>query len=586
MAKGTGDGARSGAQALVESLAKAGVERLFGYPGGAVLDIFDKLGDAGFPLVLGRHEQGCVHMADGYARATGKPGVCLVTSGPGATNTITGLATANIDGVPLVVITGQVSMPLIGTDAFQEADTTGVARGVSKHCFLVQSADEIPETVAEAFYIATHGKPGPVVIDIPKNCQIATTRAQYPERVSLRAYHPECAATPAQIARLAKLVNEAKRPVIYAGGGAIAAGAAPDIAALARRAGIPVATTLMGLGAFDETDPLSLRMAGMHGTPAANWAIDECDLLLALGVRFSDRVTGKIPKYATKAKIVHVDCDPASIAKNVRTDLGIAADVKDVLTTVLSRVKSASHPEWMAKIDVWRKSHPVAWRRMHPGVIMPQEVVEAAWRAVKGRAIVATDVGQHQMWAAQYWRHTAPRRFLTSGGMGTMGFGIPAAIGAAFARPDLPVVAVCGDGGAQMTAEELVVAVEHKLPVVFIVVNNGCLGMVRQWQELFYKKNYQGSILTVRGRCATERLDQDLRYDYLPDFVKLAKAHGADACRVIDPAKLEPAIAKAVRSHRPWLIEAVVEPYANVYPMIPAGKPVEDMMFGPGTGGA
>ena len=570
---------RTGAQALVESLAKAGTEVLFGYPGGQALDIFNCLTDAKFPFVLGRHEQGCVHMADGYARSTGKPGVCLVTSGPGATNTITGLATANIDGVPLVVITGQVPMSLIGTDAFQEADTTGVARGVSKHCFLVQSADEIPETVAEAFYIATHGKPGPVVIDIPKNCQQGLTEAQYPERVSLRAYHPESAATTAQLHRLAKLVNEAKRPVIYAGGGVIAAGAAKDVANLAHRAGIPVATTLMGLGSFDERDPLSLRMAGMHGTPAANWAMNEADLIVALGVRFSDRVTGKISKYAPHAKIVHVDCDPASIGKNVTPALGIVADVKDVLTTVLSRVKSATHPEWIAKIDGWKKSHPVSWTQMHPNVIMPQAVMEAIDKATKGRAVMVTDVGQHQMWAAQHFRYSIPRHFLTSGGMGTMGFGIPAAIGAAIARPDHKTVAVCGDGGAQMTFEEVVVAVEHKLPVTFVVINNGCLGMVRQWQELFYGKNYSGSILTVKGRCANEHLEQDLKYDYLPDFVKLAQAHGAEAYRVIDPAKLDATIAKAIRSPRTTLVEVIVEPRANVYPMIPAGKPVSEMVF-------
>ena len=570
---------RSGAKALVESLEKAGVEVLFGYPGGQALDIFNQLTGAKFPFVLGRHEQGCVHMADGYARSTGKPGVCLVTSGPGATNTVTGLATANIDGIPLIVITGQVPMALIGTDAFQEADTTGVTRAVSKHNFLVHSADEIPEIVAQAFYIATHGKPGPVVIDIPKNCQQAMTSAQYPERVSLRAYHPESAATASQMSRLAKLINEAERPVIYAGGGVIASGAAQDVATLAHKADIPVATTLMGLGAFDEHDPLSLRMAGMHGTPAANWAMNEADLIIALGVRFSDRVTGKISKYAPKAKIVHVDCDPASIGKNVTAALGIVADVKDVLTTVGSRVKAAKHDAWRATIDGWKKSHPVTWQQMHPNVIMPQAVMEAVDKATQGRAVVVTDVGQHQMWAAQHFRYSIPRHFLTSGGMGTMGFGIPAAIGAAIARPDHKTVAICGDGGAQMTFEEVVCAVEHKLPVTFVIINNGCLGMVRQWQELFYGKNYSGSILTVRDRPANEQLEQDLEYDYLPDFVKLAQAHGAEAYRVIDPEKLDAVIAKAVRSPKTTVVEVIVEPRANVYPMIPAGKPVSEMVF-------
>lgn len=570
---------KSGAQALVDSLAKAGTEVLFGYPGGQVLDVFNCLPEAPFTFILGRHEQGCVHMADGYARATGKPGVCLVTSGPGATNTITGLATANMDGVPLVCITGQVPMDQIGTDAFQEADMNGICRAVTKHSFLVQSADEIPEIIAEAFHIATHGKPGPVVIDLPKNVQRAMTTAEYPERVCLRAYHPESMATASQMSRLAKLINEAERPVIYAGGGVIAAGAAKDVAALARRANIPVATTLMGLGAFPETDPLSLHLAGMHGTAAANYAISKCDLLLALGVRFSDRVTGKLAAYAKNAKIVHVDCDPSSIKKNVGVNLGIVADVKDVLTVVSSRVKAAQHDEWLAQIAQWRKQRPMGYKTMHPGVIMPQSVIEAIDRVTKGEAILSTDVGQHQMWSAQYFRHKYARHFLTSGGMGTMGFGIPAAIGAALGRPDKKIVAICGDGGAQMTFEEIVCAVEHKLPVTFVVINNGCLGMVRQWQELFYSKRYADSILSVKGRCVNEHLDQDLEYDYLPNLVGLAEAHGAEAYRVIDPDKLEPTLKKAINSSRTTFVEVIVEPRANVYPMQPGGQPVEGMIF-------
>lgn len=571
---------RSGAQALVESLEKAGVEYLFGYPGGQVLDIFNCLPEAKFKFILGRHEQGCAHMADGYARATGKPGVCLVTSGPGATNTVTGLATAAIDGVPMIVITGQVPLSLIGTDAFQEADTTGIARGVSKHCFLVKSADEIPETVAEAFYIATHGKPGPVVIDIPKNCQQALTAAKYPERVSLRAYHPESTATTAQLNRLAKLINEAKRPILYAGGGVIASGAAPDLAALARRAHIPVATTLMGLGAFDEHDPLALGLAGMHGSAAANWSIHEADLIVALGVRFSDRVTAKLSEYAKQSKLVHIDCDPASINKNVHADLGIVADVKDVLTTVLSRIKASDHTEWLHHIAEWKRLKPMSYKTMHEGVIMPQAAIEAIDKVTGGKAVVVTDVGQHQMWAAQYFRHNRPRHFLSSGGMGTMGFGIPAAIGAALAGPDAPVVCICGDGGAQMTFEEVVVAVEHKLPVTFVVINNECLGMVRQWQELFYNKRYAGSILSSKGRCQNEHIEDDLDYDYLPNFVKLAEAHGAKAYRVIDPDKLESTLKRAIFSGKTSVVEIIVEPRANVYPMIPGGKSVTEMVFG------
>ena len=570
---------RSGAKALVESLEKAGTDVLFGYPGGQVLEIFNCLPEAKFRFVLGRHEQGSAHMADGYARVTGRPGVCLVTSGPGATNTITGLATAAIDGIPMVVITGQVPLSLVGTDAFQEADTTGIARAVSKHCFLVQSADEIPQTVAEAFYIATHGKPGPVVIDIPKNCQQEMTSAQYPERVSLRAYHPESTATATQINKLAKLINTAKRPVIYSGGGVIAAGASGDIAALAHRAEIPVATTLMGLGSFDEHDPLALGFAGMHGSAAANWAIRDADVILAFGVRFSDRVTAKLTEYAKNAALVHVDCDPSSIDKNVAADLGIVADAKDVLTTVLSRVKAAEHKAWIKQIERWRKERPLVYKPMHEAVIMPQSVIEAIDAATQGRAIVVTDVGQHQMWTAQYFRHNQPRHFLSSGGMGTMGFGIPAAIGAAFSHPHDPVVAICGDGGAQMTFEEVVVAVEHQLPVTFVIVNNGCLGMVRQWQELFYSKRYAGSILSSKGRMGIEHISEDLDYDYLPDFAKLAEAHGAQAYRVIDPRQLLDTIEKAVSSGKTSVIEVIVEPRANVYPMIPGGRSVSEMVF-------
>jgi acetolactate synthase-1/2/3 large subunit len=570
---------RTGAQALVDSLVKAGTEVLFGYPGGQALDIFNCLPESPMKFVLGRHEQGCAHMADGYARATGKPGVCLVTSGPGATNVVTGLATANIDGVPMVVITGQVPLSLIGTDAFQEADTSGITRAITKHNFLVHSADEIPEIVAQAFYIATHGKPGPVVIDVPKNCQQALTSAEYPERVSLRAYHPEHAPNPNDLSKFAKILNAAKRPVLYAGGGVITSGAAADLAKLAEKAEIPVATTFMGLGSFDEHSPLALGMAGMHGSAAANWAIHEADCIVALGVRFSDRVTGNIKLYAPEAKIVHVDCDPSSLNKNVKVELGICADIKDVLTTVSSRIKQNRHQEWVEKIHGWQLEHPLSYKPMHEGVIMPQAVIEAIDKATHGSALLVTDVGQHQMWTAQFFRHNTPRHFLSSGGMGTMGFGIPAAIGAGLAKPDAKVVCVVGDGGAQMTFEEVVCAVEHKVPVTFVIINNSCLGMVRQWQQLFYRERYAGSILSVRGRLEMERLDQDLEYDYLPDFMLLAKAHGAEAYRVIDPAKLDDTIRTAVESGKTSVVEVIVEPRANVYPMIPGGKPVTEMIF-------
>ena len=517
-------GLRTGAQALVEALERAGAEVVFGYPGANIVDVFSRLRSAKFKFVLGRHEQGCTHMADGYARATGRPGVVIVTSGPGATNAITGLATANVDGVPMVLVSGQVPLAQIGTDAFQEADMSGICRAATKHCFLVKSADEIPETVAQAFYIATHGKPGAVVIDVPKNVQEELTAAAYPERISLRAYHPEHAASTTQVNRLAKLLNGAKRPVILAGGGVIAANAAKDVAALARRANVPVATTLMGVGSFDEADPLALGLTGLYGTKAANAALAAADVVLALGVRFNDRVTGRdVAHYVRGKRIVHVDCDPSSIDKNVPVALGIVADVKDLLTTVSSRIRPATHAEWMKKVAAWKRAD-AARTASAPYRGCSPRIAEAIAKATKGRAILVADVGDHQMMCARNFPHSLPRHFLTSGGMGTMGFAIPAAIGAAIARPDEKVVAVVGDGGAQMTFEELIVAVELKLPITFVIVNNGALGM-------------------VRTPIAS------------PDFVKLAAAYGVKGVRVTAASKVEAAIARAVRARGPALVE-------------------------------
>jgi len=537
---------RNGARALVEALEKAGVETLFGYPGGTVTDVFDALGGSKLEFVLARHEQGAVHMADGYARVSGRPGVAVVTSGPGLTNTITALGAANMDGVPLVMISGQVPLDQIGTDAFQEADSTGITRAVTKHNFLVHSADEIPETVAEAFYIATHGKPGPVVIDVPKNVQIALTAAKYPERVCLRAYHPECAATTGEINRLAKLVNAAKRPLIYAGGGVIAADASKDVLALAEKAGIPVVTTLMGIGAIDEESPFALGMAGLHGRVAANRAVAKADLILALGVRFNDRITGRVSEFAKKAKIVHVDCDPSSINKNVRVHLGIVADVKDLLLTVDSKIVKGVARDWTA--DDFAEPEPGRGRAAANG-IPPADALDAIEAVRRPGMTLVTDVGQHQMWAARYLVHREPRRFLTSGGMGAMGFGIPAAIGAAIADGEKRVIAILGDGGAQMTAQELVVAAERKLPVTFIVFNNRSLGMVRQLQD-----TYHGG-----RRFATE-----FASPYLPDFVKLAGAYGVKASRVGDAAGLAKTVARAVRARGPYLLEIAIDPAANV----------------------
>ena len=536
---------RSGAKALAESLEKAGAEVVFGYPGGNVIDIFDCVRTAKFRFVLGRHEQGCVHMADGYARALGRPGVVLVTSGPGLTNTITGLGAANMDGVPLILICGQVPLDEMGTDAFQEADTTGLTRAVSKHGFLVKSADEIPETIAQAFHIATSGKPGVVVIDIPRDCQEAMTAAQYPARVSLRAYHPERFATTAQVNRLAKLVNSAKRPVIYAGGGVIAADASSDVTALAHKAGIPVVTTLTGMGAIDSGDPLSLGMAGIHGEPAARRALADADLIVALGVRFNDRTTATLPRRQWP-RIVHVDCDASAIGRNVQAGFGIVADVKDLLATVDSRIRPASREAWTARCrptekEILESSKAV---RSRPGYVAPKAVVDAFCREAGESLVAVTDVGQHQLWAARYLRHVRPRSFISSGGMGAMGFGIPAAIGAAIARPDGKVVAFVGDGGAQMTAEELIVAAELNLPVVFVVFANGTLGLVRQMQKTGFGSRYFATDLSS------------------PDFVKLAAAYGVKGVRVDDPARLDAAVARAVRAKGPVLLEVKTDPEA------------------------
>ena len=532
---------RTGAEALVESLERAGAEVVFGYPGGNVIDIFDAVRKAKFRFVLARHEQGATHMSDGYARSLGRPGVVLVTSGPGLTNTITGLGAANMDGVPLVCICGQVPLSQIGTDAFQEADTTGLTRAVSKHNILVKSADEIPETIAQAFHIATHGKPGVVVVDVPRDCQRAMTSAAFPERISLRAYHPERAATTREVNALARILNSAERPLILAGGGVIAAEASGDVTALAHKAGIPVATTMMGIGSIDERDPLALRMAGVHGTAAANTAIASADAILALGVRFNDRITSVFPRRAA-ARVVHVDCDPSSIDKNVQVRLGIVADVKDLLTVVNSRIRPASHEKWvasLAKVRDAEDARPVRGRR---GRISPAEVVDVVRAAVKGDAILVVDVGQHQLWAARRFRHIYPRHFLSSGGMGAMGFGIPAAIGAAIARPGHPVVAMVGDGGAQMTSEELIVAAELRLPVVFVVFVNRALGLVRQMQ---------------REECGSRFFATDLAS---PDFAMLARAYGMKGVRVDDPARLRSAVENAVRAGKPALLEVEVDP--------------------------
>ncbi len=570
---------RTGVECLMDGLKKAGVEIVFGLPGGSVLDIFDKLPQAPFKFVLARHEQGATHMADGYARATGKTGCCLVTSGPGATNTVTGLATAYMDSSPLVCLSGQVPTAMIGNDAFQEADTTGITRPVTKHNYLVRSVHDLPRVIAEAFYIAGTGRPGPVLIDIPKDVQRATTHATAPQTVHIRSYNPNTEGHPKQITRLAQAINKAARPLLYVGGGVIISNAAAELTALARKAQIPVTTTLLGLGSFPETDPLALRMLGMHGSVAANYATHHCDLLVAIGARFDDRVTGKISEFAPHAQIAHVDIDPTAVSKSVQVDIPVVGDAKNVLSALVAQVQPQPRQEWLAQIAAWQAEYPFVYEQ-NGSSLMPQYVIEQVYALTKGEAIIVTDVGQHQMWAAHYYRYTQPRSFISSGGLGTMGFGLPAAIGAKMGRPDKLVVAISGDGSAQMNFQELVVAVEHQMPVKWVILNNGYLGMVRQWQEMFYQKQYAATCLDQARRRGNAAPGPGAADCYLPDFVQMAQAHGALGLRVHQQSEVQPALQEAFASERTAVIECMVAAEANVYPMVPAGSSLTEMIQG------
>ncbi len=567
---------RTGAKCVMDSLEQAGVKVVFGLPGGSVLDLFSELYHAPFKFVLTRHEQGATHMADGYARATGEVGCCMVTSGPGATNTVTGLATAHMDGIPMVCICGQVPSHMIGNDAFQEADTTGITRAVTKHNYLVKNVDELPRIIAEAFYVASSGKPGPVLIDIPKDVQRAKTSATFSGPVEMRGYKPAAKGHPKQIARLAEAIKKARKPLLYVGGGVIAGNASAELTALARKAVLPVTTTLMGLGAFPETDPLCLRMLGMHGSVAANRAVTACDLLIAVGARFDDRVTGKVAEFAPHADIAHIDIDPSTISKSVQVDIPVVGDVKLVLRELIAQVEAVDRSEWMAQIAAWGKEFPFEYDRKSKE-LLPQCVIEKVYELTKGEAIIVTDVGQHQMWCAHFYKYTRPRTFISSGGLGTMGFGLPAAIGAQMGRPGATVVNISGDGGIQMNIQELVVAVEHKLPVKVVILNNGYLGMVRQWQEMFYKKEYSASRLGQTDRAANEKIGH--RPDvYLPDFVKIAEAHGALGLRAETVEETVRALREALETPGPAVVECIVKPGENVYPMVPPGASLTEMV--------
>jgi acetolactate synthase I/II/III large subunit len=551
-----------GAKIFIESLLKENVNILFGYPGGVVIPIFHELFNAPLKFILNRHEQGSVHAADGYARATGKPGVVIATSGPGATNLITGIATAYMDSIPLVVFTGQVSTEMIGNDAFQEADVTGITRPVSKHNYLVQDVKDLSRIIKEAFHIATTGRPGPVVVDIPVNISNAETEFNYPDKIDLRGYKPNYEGHPMQIKKAAAIIAQAKRPIVYAGGGVILSNAAEELQEFIHKTGIPITTTLLGMGAFPETDPLSLEMLGMHGTYYANHAVNESDLLIAIGSRFDDRVTGKISSFIPHAKVIHIDIDPASVSKNVIVDIPIVGDCKQVLKELNKIVKAPSITEWIEHTQIMKKKHPLQYDTKSK-IIKPQYVVEKIYEVTNGDAIICTEVGQNQMWAAQFYKYSKPRTFISSGGLGTMGFGLPAAIGAQLGMPEKRVFNIAGDGSIQMNIQELIVAVQHHLPVIVPILNNGFLGMVRQWQQLFYDKRYSHTCLT----CS-------------PDFVKLAEAYGAIGLRVTEKDRVKDALQQALAiTDKPVIIDFHVDKEENVYPMVPSGKTVKDTIM-------
>ncbi len=549
---------KTGSQILIDALKKENVEYIFGLPGGVVIPLFDTLFDySDIKFILTRHEQAAGHAADGYARATGKVGVCIVTSGPGATNLTTAIATAYMDSIPMVAITGQVKTHLIGSDAFQEADVTGITRPISKHNYLVKDIKELARTVKEAFYIASSGRPGPVVIDLPIDVTTDKWDDETPGKINLPGYKPSFAGNIRQIKLAAEAINKSKRPVVYAGGGIISSNSSEQLITLAEKANLPVNTTLLALGVFPEDDEKSLGMLGMHGTVSANYAVHESDLLIAIGSRVDDRITGKIDEFAPKAQVIHIDIDPTSISKNIRVDIPVVGDANNILTELIKHVTHVERKEWFSRIAEWKERYCVSYDSSNDEV-KPQYVVEQLCQATKGKAIITTEVGQNQMWAAQYYTYTKPRSFLSSGGLGTMGFGFPAAIGAQLGCPDKIVIAIAGDGSFQMNIQELSTAVNYKLPVKVAILNNGYLGMVRQWQELFYDKRYAFTPLESSN----------------PDFVQVAKAYGAAGFLVDKKEDVCPVIDKALSIDGPVVIDFRVSPEENVFPMIPAGQTI------------
>jgi acetolactate synthase-1/2/3 large subunit len=557
----------NGAQILMKILQEEKVDTIFGFPGGAVIDVYDELINTDIKHILVRHEQGAVHAADGYARASGKVGVCLVTSGPGATNTVTGIATAYMDSIPLVVITGQVPTHLIGNDAFQEVDIVGITRPCTKHNYLVKRTEDLAKILRQAFYIARSGRPGPVLIDLPKDVANNTITYRDPGKIRMKSYRPHYEPNRKQLKKVIELIKKARRPVIFAGGGAILSKSAKALTAFTRKLQIPVTASLMGLGAFPGTDPLWLGMLGMHGTFRANMAISNCDLLLSLGVRFDDRVTGKIDTFAPDAKIVHVDIDPTSIRKNVPVSIPVVGDCRQALETLLELAEqngfgdlTRERAPWLERIDQWKQTRPLAYDQQE--TIKPQYVIEQLYELTEGKAIITTEVGQNQMWAAQYYHFDRPEYFISSGGLGTMGFGLPAAIGAQMAFPDKLVVDIAGDGSIQMNIQEMATAMQYCLPVKVVILNNQYLGMVRQWQELFYDKRYACTCM-----------------DCGPDFVKLAEAFGALGVRATQPDEVTAVLKQGLEHPGAAIMEFKVEKEESVYPMVPAGAPISEMLL-------
>jgi len=571
---------KTGAEILVDALIREKVDYIFGYPGGQAIPIFDALYDAKeLTVVLVRHEQAAVHAAEGYARATGKVGVCVATSGPGATNLITGIADAYLDSIPLVAITGQVATGYLGTDAFQEADIVGISRPVTKHNLLVKDIRDLPRMLKEAFYIAGTGRPGPVLIDIPRDISAGSLdNYVYPESVSIRSYNPTLTGHPRQIEKAAEMIKNSKKPLIYAGGGVISSGAHKELYELAVKINAPVTLTLMGLGAFPGEHDLFIGMPGMHGSKTANNALQETDCIISIGARFDDRVTGHVASFAPKAKIIHLDIDPATISKIVRVDIPVVGDAKIILTALNAIVTPRAASEWNEQINKWRGDRLFSYKQTER-IIKPQYVVEQVYELTKNRdTIITTEVGQTQMWAAQFYRYAQPRRFISSGGLGTMGFGLPAAMGAALAKPDMLVIDMAGDGSIQMNIQELATISINKIPVKIVIVNNEYLGMVRQWQELFWDKRYSSTCLRGGFLCKECKGPGHCKKKYIPDFVKLAESYDIPAFRATQHEEVTDVLKRGFDIDGPALMEFMVAPEENVYPMVPSGKPIDQAL--------